>query len=198
MFFRAGRNVFIKELGIKKYFIQKYISKKISHLVKKPLISNLNQCYMNVILLQCNLFYSLEDSTQFINKFGVLINNNMSYRSQDTLEPNHIFMLIHHKTIFQYIKKKKKQVILNFKKIKMYKFRSKYFLTKYKNEWMPNKNWLAEHSFIYFSKFTNLEFDSKIMTGVLLYNISMIALIHPKYINTSLYMTRSYNWKYLT
>jgi len=134
LFFRSGRTILLKFLNIKKYLIQKYISKKINNLIKKPNNIILQQNHLNNILIKCNIIYTLNDANLFIKTFGILINNIIKYNPNYNINIMDTFAIISTNYFFKFLKKKKSHIIFNMKKIKLYKFRAKYFLTKKKIE----------------------------------------------------------------
>jgi hypothetical protein len=94
--------------------------------------------------------------------------------------------------------KKRQNVVLNLCKTKVYKFRSKLFLSKKKSFWIPSKEWLQEHSCLYTHRHANLEFDLRTLVCTYLYSIDGINFINfPTNMDISIYMARSYNWKYI-
>jgi hypothetical protein len=94
LFFRAGRRVLTNKLNIKKYVIQKYISKKITHLIKKNYIYSISNIRLNTLLIKCGLFYTLKDSNTFINIFGIAINTFIVYDITTIINPNDYFSII--------------------------------------------------------------------------------------------------------
>lgn len=74
-YYRLGRKLLSKTLAFKKYTIQSFTTKKIYNLIKKPLVQQLFKTNLNNLLVCCNIFYTQNDSNNFIKKAGVLINN---------------------------------------------------------------------------------------------------------------------------
>lgn len=198
LFFRAGRRVLLNKFNFKKTIIQKYFSKKIHHFIKKPNLNQLENNSLNALLIRCNLFYTLNDSNSFITKFGVQINDKITYDNNCSIYTNDFISIIWFNSFFKIFKKKKTFLTNNLKKLKTYKFRLKHFLTKKKVEWMPIKTWLSEYSCLYLNKYSNMEFDIKTLTGVCLYNNYFSVSMEYYYnIDLSMFMSRSYTWKYI-
>jgi hypothetical protein len=197
LFFRAGRDLIARFLNFKKYLIQKYISKKINHTIKQPWTHALFFNKLMHILVKSGLFYSHTDASKFIKTFGVKINEKITYNSNQTLCANDTFTLPFSKNILIFWKLKRYSIYINLKKIKFYKFRSKFFINPNKSFWIPSKNWLEEHSFLYTQKYSNIEFDLRVLSGVYLYENDLLNFTSfPNNVQLSQYMSRSYNWKY--
>lgn len=199
LYFRGGRNGLHDYMGIKKYMIQKYMTKKFNNSVKKNFELLKNQNHVVSALIQCNLFFTFKDAVDFIKIFGILVNNRVRYLSKTMLSPNDKFAVITTLKSLVFFKKRKKNVIKLLKKIKIYKYRVKKYSTKKNYKWLPMQTWLLENNIFYFSKTTDIEFDARILTGIKLYADNQIQFntFYDK-LNLTLYMTRSYNWKYLT
>ena len=199
LFFRAGRRILLKHINIKKNLIQKYVSKKINNTVKKININLLQKTNSYLVLLKCGVFYTNRDATNFIKNYGIFINNKINYDPQQNIKKNDTFSIIAIKYLSRYTKKKKKDILYNLSKIKLYKFRAKVHLTKRKNEWVPLASWFLENSYLYISKYSDIEFDVKTLTGIRLYNHN--THLNKKSIeesNISFFMSRSYSWHYIT
>ena len=198
-FYRDGRSILMKKLNIKKYLIQKFTTKKIYNLIKKPMLTcNLNNTISNN-LVQCSLFYTVNDAINFIKHFGINIDgiwgNDPNYR----INSIKFFSIANSYDLLKFLKKKKNKILHNFKKIKFYKYRSKLYLPKKNFIWLPNNKWLHEYSFLYTNKLSNIEFDLKTMHGILLYDSNYLNYMTSyESSNISLFMNRSYTWKYLT
>jgi len=198
-FYRDGRVLLMKKLNIKKYLIQKFVTKKIYNLIKKPCLFFMFNNAISDTLVTCNLFYTTTDACMFIKSLGVYINKSWNYNPHININKLQIFSIVSSIFILKFFKKKKAKIINHFKKIKFYKYRSKLFKSKKQFTWVASQDWLKEYSFVYTNKLSNIEFDWKTMSGVLLYDSSYINQINTyKMLNISMYMTRSYNWKYLT
>lgn len=198
LFFRAGRTLITQRLNFKKYLIQKYISKKITHTIKKPWTHILYMNTLSHILVKCGMFYTQIDTSKFIGSFGVKINEKIIYNKNQRLNASDVFVLPFSKYLFIFLRSKRHNVYANLKKIKFYKFRSKFFVVPNKSIWLPTKEWLNEHSFLYTQKYTNVEFDLRSLSGVYLYDLDFLNFTNfSTNMQISLYMSRSYNWKYL-
>lgn len=198
LFFRAGRSVLLDKFNYKKTIIQKYLSKKIHHFIKKPDIKYFNRNNMTRTLIKCNLFYTENDARFFINNFGIKLNDNIIYDADFKITPKDFFAIVWTSLFFKFFKKKKSSLVNNLKKIKVYKFRLKHFLTKKRAEWVPIKTWLLEYSCLYISKYNNIEFDIKSFSGFYLYNNNFeISCDYFYNSDVSIFMSRSYTWKYI-
>jgi len=198
-FFRAGRNTFMQNFNHKKYLIQKYITKKIFNITKKPAtIISRRKCITD-ILLNSNLFYSYNDSSNFVKYFGVLVGSIIIYDPVYTVNAPMVFSLRSNYLVLSFFVKKKSLILASMKKIKFYKYRSKLYTTAKSYVWVPTKNWVREHIFLCINRLSNYEVDYKILSGVILYNDTQLSSVLQHNIqDISLYMNRSYTWKYLT
>jgi len=198
LFFRSGRSILINHFNLKKYKIQKYISKKIANEIKKPFTQLIQRSSVTDLLVKAGLFYSNKDAKLFIQMFGMRYNDFYTYNSSMLLTTNTIITLPYMSVFFDFMLKKKQTVIHNLNRAKLYKFRAKLFTAKRKSEWVPTKKWLVEHSCLYTQKYMNIEVDIRILTIIYLYHLDYINFVtFPDYINISTYMIRSYNWKYI-
>ncbi len=199
LFFRSGRRVLMKNFFQKKTQIQKYISKKIHHFIKKLNVNIYKNTNISDLLMNCGVVYTLNDSVNFIKFFGFSVNGANIYDYKYTIKINDLFSIIWSRFFFKYLKKKKQNFLNNLKKIKIYKFRIKNYKANKKIEWVPINNWLLEYSHLYMSKYNNIEFDLKSLSGLYLYSINTNTSLN--YFNNesiSLFMNRSYTWKYIT
>lgn len=154
---------------------------------------------MSSVLICCNIFYTKSDAVKFIKTIGVLINNEWSHAHNKPLKVNDYFSICSAIVFFKFIKKIKNKIIMTLKKIKFYKYRIKGVNFDKKNNWISIVNWLHDYSFLYTNKQSTVEFDIKTFTGCYLYlndNTKFVNLYQNT--NITLYMSRSYNWKYLT
>lgn len=197
-FFRAGRNTLLNLYSIKKYCIQRYTTKKIFSFVKHPLTNNLNLNTIVDTLIQVNLFYSYNDSYRFIKTFGVLVDRQLVYNPSYQVTRTTTFSLVVSFIILNFLQKLKSKVIKQFKKIKFYKYRSKLYTTWNDYKWVSNKDWLLEYAFICTNRTSSVEFDWKTFSGVVLTSDELLNLKPSKLSDLSLYMGRSYIWKYIT
>lgn len=199
LFFRAGRSVFVKYFDLKKYKIQKYITKKIFPMLTKPWLSFMRNSYLSNVLVQSKIFLSIVEAEKFIYTHGVRLNGSFVYDSNFVLKTHDVFSIPFSKKTLKFFRKHKSRISQNLRKIKFYKYRSKLFHGKRNFEWVPTSTWLRYNSFTYTSKFSNIEFDPRIMMGVILYEFELVNYINLyDKLDLSLYMMRSYNWKYLT
>lgn len=123
--YRMGRKLLLNKLGFKKYAIQTFITKKIYNLIKKPFLFMLKHTNLTTVLIICNLFYTQTDSHHYITQCGVLINNRRIFDSNTIINVNDIFSISNTLLYFKFFKKKKNNLLVNFKKIKFYKHRVK-------------------------------------------------------------------------
>jgi len=198
LFFRSGRSLFVPFFKIKKSYTQTFLSKRITHVIKNNWTHVTTNTKLYSIIFYSNLFYTLSDVNQFIKNFGVLINNkfiyNPLYKVQNLLK----FSFVFSRYFLIFFLKKRQKIIRSLKNIKFYKFRSRFFLSKYKSMWIPSVDWINEHYFLWTYKHANIEFDLRSLTGFVIFNAKV--WFFNKYIvhaNISLFMTRSYNWKYI-
>jgi hypothetical protein len=137
LFFRAGRNVLASKFEFKKTIIQKYLSKKIHHFIKKPDIRQLKSNDAASFVIKAGVLYTLNDARLFIKIFGIQVNAVNVYNPESKIIPNDLIKILWVKLLFKFLKKKKQNIISNLKKIKTYKFRMKQFVTRKKIEWVP-------------------------------------------------------------
>lgn len=137
------------------------------------------------------------DAINYVVQFGILLDNIWVYDPYKDVNVSSKFSLIFSISFLKFVFFKRKFVLKNLKRIKFYKNRSKYIVKKKKFIWVPSNYWIEQHAFIYISRGLNVEFNFKTLTGVLLYknNIMKHSNMYD-IINLSLYMFRSYNWKY--
>jgi hypothetical protein len=88
LFFRAGRTTFTSNTYIKKYLIQKYISKKIMSMIKKELIPLINRVTAKILLVKCGVFYAVKDAKNFISTFGIRINDKIIHDFDHEIKEN--------------------------------------------------------------------------------------------------------------
>ena len=198
-YFRSGRTLLLKYLNYKKYLIQKFITKKISNLIKQPVTLFMFNSNLINLLVKCNVFYTFSEVESYVNGVGLLLNGKWVYNSKVTLKPNDIFALPNSNTFFKFYRKNKLNIITTIRKLKFYKYRSKFYVSKKKFIWLSTSSWLKQYAFLYTNKRSNVEFDPKILVGCYLYDFDFTNCSGLyEYANLSLYMARSYNWKYLT
>jgi len=122
-----------------------------------------------------------------------------TYNPRTEMYINNIFALIWSKHTLDLFRKKRYLLIVNFKNMRFYKLRSKLFLSKTKTLWIPLMLWINEHFFVFVHKCNNIEFDMRIMKGMYIYNAHFVNFSDLlEKMDISFYMSRSYNWKYLT
>ncbi len=137
LYFRGGRRVLHSYLNIKKYMIQKILTKKINSSLKKNFIRLAGQNDIGAALVQCGLFFTFVDAVAFINRFGILLNNRLRYGHLDKLLMHDKFAVITSSEIIFFFKKRKQHLIKLLKKIKIYKYRVKKYSTKKSYNWVP-------------------------------------------------------------
>lgn len=196
-FFRDGRKILMTHFNIKKTLIQKYVTKKISNFIKNMQVSR-NIIYLcNDILVKCGLFYSVKDANNFIRTFGINLQGTWNYNPNKLIATASIFSVITGSLLLIKCTKKKLQIINNLKRLKFYKYRVKLYSTKKQFTWVSTKDWFKAYNFLTTDKLSNIEFDFKTMSGVILYmngGTRRNDLNH----DLSWFMGRSYTWKYLT
>jgi len=198
LFFRAGRSLFINLFGKKKKYTQTFVSKRIVNVIKNNWIKRIEADQLTTVILSSNIFFTHVDSNLFIKNFGVIIDKNIIYDPSYKLTNFKTFSFNFYKYILIFFLKKRRAIIFNLKNIKFYKFRSKIFRSAFNSNWIPSIEWIQEHSFLYFYKSSNIEFDLRTLTGVLIYQSNR----RQSYrffnnMNISLFMARSYTWKYI-
>lgn len=198
-YYRLGRKLLVHKLNFKKYAIQSLITKKIYNLIKKPYSNILSTLELKNLLISCNLFYTQTDAKQYITNFGVMLDGIWNFDDMRVVSIGNVFSLRNDLHFFSFLKKNKHKTINNLKKIKFYKYRIKQPNLLKKSDWTSMSSWLTDNSFLYTNKTSNIEFDIKTLTGCYLYNNNNTNFVK-LYNNTNItmYMTRSYNWKYLT
>ena len=108
LFFRSGRHVLMKSFTQKKTLIQKYISKKIHHFIKKININMYKNTTICDLLVNCGIVYTLADSSNFIKFFGIYLNNEIIYDKNKIVELNDLFSIIWSRFFIKFVKNKKK------------------------------------------------------------------------------------------
>ena len=196
--FRDGRKILIKILNTKKHNIQKTITKKTQNFLKKNWL-NTNKYCLNNLIRDCNIFYLLYDVNYFIQNFGILINSKINHNHKYLVNKNITFRIMLSAVFIKYLIKQKKNIKLIFKKIKLYKYRIKNKLFKVLNKWLNFQEFTLNCLFLSHFNQNILEFSLKSFSGVLFYN-NLINCVYYQYLHTdlTLFMNRSYNWKYLT
>lgn len=94
LFFRSGRAVLLGKMNLKKTLIQKYISKKITHLIKKPNLAQLDIKTIKLFLVKCGLFYSFRDASNYINNVGMQLNNKFTYNPETIVSVGDVFSTV--------------------------------------------------------------------------------------------------------
>jgi len=94
LFFRAGRKILGTHLYFKKYIIQRYMSRKVTHEIKKITPMIIYTSDIKELFIQCGVFYSIKDVKNFINLFGVRINNAYIFTYDYKLQTNDIISII--------------------------------------------------------------------------------------------------------
>lgn len=198
LFFRAGRKILLSKFTFKKTVIQKYLSKKIYNFVKKQDLTQLQTTNIASFLIKSNIFYTINDAYMFIKTFGVLVNGVVVYNPKLNVKYFDLISIIWVRFFFKFLKKRKNNIINNIIKLKTYKFRLKHYITKKKVEWVPVQTWLLEYSSLYISKYNDIEFDVKSLSGFYMYNnVLELSCEHFYNADVSLFMSRSYTWKYI-
>jgi len=203
MYFRKGRKVAANFFLKKKHLTQKYITKKIFTPIKRPLMFTLTSTPLMEVLIQTNIFYTLRDSIRFISKCGVYVNNQLSQIPYRILQHYETFSLIQTPLMWRFVRKSFLRMRKSLVKMKVYQHRVKFFhlrkKIKPKYNWISGKDWIYQHTFLYTHRQANIEFDWRIFCGVVLYDWKLTnrLLCYDK-LDLSLFMMRSYNWKYLT
>jgi hypothetical protein len=94
LFFRAGRKILGTYLSFKKHIIQRYMSRKITHEIKKITPMIIYTSDVKELFIQCGVFYSIQDVKNFINLFGLRINNTYIFTHDYKLQTNDIISII--------------------------------------------------------------------------------------------------------
>lgn len=199
LFFREGRRILKEYVLRKNYTTQIYLKKKIKHIIKKNWFNLIYKKKIYQLLLNCNIFFTFYDAQQFIEQFGIILDNKLVNNADIIITQTNIFSILLSQNIINFLYRKKYIIQNNFKKIKIYKFRIKQLINVKKSRWISFKSWININVPFYVSKDNTVEFDFRIGTGVILYdttNINYITLYDK--ININLYMSRLYNWKYIT
>lgn len=199
LYYRAGRRILSKYLNFKKYSIQKNTTKKINNLIKKNWLNIFQKKTIINVLLMCGIFYTINDSIKYTKYFGVVIDNKVFYTTKTDFSCGIFFNLISSIFLLKFLKKKKLKLKFIIKKVKLYKFRIKKTIFRQKFKWITFNKWFVENSLHFYNRTSNVEFSIKTFSGVYLYKNNSIDFIdYFNKLNLSMYMSRSYNWKFLT
>ncbi len=198
LFFRSGRALFTKLFNFKKSSRQTFVSKRIFNVIKNDWSKHSKAVNVYTLLLKTNLFLSRKESYSFISAFGVWVGSNIIYNPECVLVQSTTFSLLFSRKTLNFFHKKRKRVIANLRNIKFFKFRSKMYIARKIFLWAPSIEWIYEHEFLYFYKNSSIEFDIRTLSGVYIYSSNYVQ--PSKFVNMSdisIYMTRSYTWKYI-
>lgn len=196
-FFRDGRKILMNNFNIKKTLIQKFVTKKIANFIKNMHGPRNTIYFCNDVLVKCGLFYSLKDANSFIGQFGINLQGVWNYNPNKIMTEASLFAVITDSSLVTRCTKKKLQIIHNLKKLKFYKYRVKLFSTRKQFSWVSTKSWFQEYTFLTTDRLSNIEFDFKTMSGVVLCIGENAGRSNLNY-DLSWFMGRSYTWKYLT
>lgn len=130
LYYNKGRRLLMQYKPIKKYLIQKYITKRLTKFIKQPGTHLLHYMSLSSALLKVSLFISLLDATQFIKQFGIVVNDAINYDPNSQIFPGFRFSLPITIKSYKFFFLKKKLLVKGLKRIKFYKYRTKYFLSK--------------------------------------------------------------------
>lgn len=197
LFFRAGRMILKDFFSFKKYVIQRYLTRKISRVIKHNWMRTINSVTITDILIKSNIFYTYKDAADFVSTVGLVVNGNYVYDPKYKVHNNSTFFIMNNTHFYKYLRKKKQRLFKLYARVKFYKYRVKTF-TRHRATWLPLQEWLTDTSVLYANKNRDVEFDIRVLGGVYLHNRQGVELFDfYQKMNLSLFMTRSYNWKFL-
>lgn len=199
LFIRGGRTLLRGYICQKKTIIQRFFTKKITSFLKGRQTLIQPSLTTNLLLIRCNICYTYTDAVKFIHTYGISLNTYFTYDPQFKINPNTFFSFIFSSNLYHYLNTNRVKFIFMFKNIKFYKFRVKTLIFKKHYKYSPMIPFYKNYINLYLNKDSDIEFDFKSMNGLYLYvTPSNLITHHIKTLDRSLYMHRSYNWKYLT
>lgn len=189
--------VLLKKKNLKKQY---KLSSYLINILPKNSIDLLNKLEYRlcVVLIKCNIFNSINDSNFFIKKCFITINGNVVLNSNYIVKLNDIVIIKNNYYYYKFYKKSLNNSIYSLKKINwaFYKFKKK----RRKKKVFPKVyHWITNNIYFGFDIPTFFEVDFINLTIIMLYkpyNLSDVSYVNLKYFN--FYLTRLYNWNYIT
>ena len=188
--------IFLKNKSLKK---QNKLNSYLINLLKNKNkdLFNIFEYKLNLILIKCHFFNSLNDSNFFIKNKYIFINNKSVINTNLIIKTNDIIKMASRYNYYFFYRNNLNNSIFSLKKLNwsFYKFKKKNRFTKI----FPKVyHWIYSNIYFGFDVPYFVEVDFVNMTIIILqkpFNSFLFNFVSLKYIN--LYLTRLYNWNYI-